>query len=453
MSRLINIEKCPFRIGGPGTWLPSPVESFLSWCLCLSCLSVSGYNYLKTRYFSQLPVSSYQISLTTHSIDEVGRCSLDERHCQLISMINILLGKKEIDFFTCDEKVIVNLLRSNDICRRLASLVMKLYMKNGNNIETRDKGEEKYTIVPKLKRVWDQLLEIPSFKDNSEYKVSLIVPAYRENVELLHKNLEYTLSNCQSQSSIELILVHALPSNKDDNQLGAKMKDMVESLRKSGLCGQSTYVAYSMGGGRGPCLNYGAKVASGNVFTFCHADTTLPKGWDEQVMNTLQNDKKASCCTFSFGIGEKNSSVGKYPPGIRAVEYTANLRTNLFSLPYGDQVLSMHQQMFRFIGGFPDQCLMEDYELVTLLRKRKHDHIAIIPNHRALCSPRRWQKFGVLYVTFMNSIFVNYYVRYGMTPNELYQLYYNTSSPPKRKYENLSPWEVTMHQNYLIKKN
>jgi hypothetical protein len=106
------------------------------------------------------------------------------------------------------------------------------------------------------------------------------------------------------------------------------------------------------------------------------------------------------------------------------------------------------KDMFDFLGGFPDQCLMEDYELVVLLRKRAallnvssekyRETVKIVPGKPALCSPRRWQKFGVLYVTFMNSKFVNLYCG-GLGPDELFKLYYGCD-PPQRKSQ-LSPWE------------
>ena len=106
---------------------------------------------------------------------------------------------------------------------------------------------------------------------------------------------------------------------------------------------------------------------------------------------------------------------------------------------------------------------MEDYELIALLRKRllmlprlqpisaankteganKYfgEKLHIIGGEPALCSPRRWQKFGVLYVTFMNSKFVNLYAS-GMNADELYKLYYG-QSPPSRVYE-VSPWELEL---------
>ena len=96
---------------------------------------------------------------------------------------------------------------------------------------------------------------------------------------------------------------------------------------------------------------------------------------------------------------------------------------------------------------------MEDYELVAILRKRaallpklssgkfEEEELKIISGEPALCSPRRWQKFGVLYVTFMNSYLVNLYAS-GMGPDELFRLYYGQNLS-KRK-SSLSPWEDVM---------
>ena len=210
---------------------------------------------------------------------------------------------------------------------------------------------------------------------------------------------------------------------------------------------------------------------------FCHLDTTLPRHWDDRIASALDHNGIASegdlivsnaarenLCAFSFGIDTFPEGVSMpfveddrpfsapancppyCPPGIRAIEVTANLQTHLYSLPYGDQVLLLHACVFDFLGGFPDQCLMEDYELVSLLRQRAalfavprapggnaaREGLVIIPGNPALCSPHRWQKLGVLYVTFMNSRFVNHYASTRrMGPDELFRIYYG-KEPPTR---------------------
>ena len=93
--------------------------------------------------------------------------------------------------------------------------------------------------------------------------------------------------------------------------------------------------------------------------------------------------------------------------------------------------------------------MMEDYDFVSLLRRRARlvnsskcrEKVAIIPGAPALCSPRRWQKFGVFYVTCMNTYFVHLYA--GMqSADDLYRLYYS-QDPPARKMPE-SPWEVEL---------
>ena len=125
----------------------------------------------------------------------------------------------------------------------------------------------------------------------------------------------------------------------------------------------------------------------------------------------------------------------------------------MYSLPYGDQVISVPAVVFDYVGGFPDQCLMEDYELVSLLRRRSAllpefgikelERLIIIGGPPALCSPRRWQKFGVLYVTYMNSKLVNLYAG-GLSPDDMFQLYY--SRPPPERNNEVAPWEKEMNE-------
>lgn len=61
---------------------------------------------------------------------------------------------------------------------------------------------------------------------------------------------------------------------------------------------------------------------------------------------------------------------------------------------------------YRELGGFKDLPIMEDYELVS--RLRKHGEPAIIP-HAIQTSGRRWQTVGFLQTTLTNqvSIFIN----------------------------------------------
>eukprot|EP00549_Striatella_unipunctata_P024998 CAMPEP_0118725460 /NCGR_PEP_ID=MMETSP0800-20121206/33151_1 /TAXON_ID=210618 ORGANISM="Striatella unipunctata, Strain CCMP2910" /NCGR_SAMPLE_ID=MMETSP0800 /ASSEMBLY_ACC=CAM_ASM_000638 /LENGTH=122 /DNA_ID=CAMNT_0006634159 /DNA_START=138 /DNA_END=506 /DNA_ORIENTATION=- len=76
------------------------------------------------------------------------------------------------------------------------------------------------------------------------------------------------------------------------------------------------------------------------------------------------------------------------------------------------------------------------------------ERISILKGHPALCSARRWQRHGVLHVTYTNYRLVNLNER-GMDPDQMYMTYYGMP-PPKRKTL-LSPWEVELQE--ILNKN
>lgn len=541
-----------YYIGGPATILPKPIESFLGWTLCISCLSVSGYHYYVSNYikpfilglkrkfitsssFSSSATIRYSqnttrttnneaalnsflkcwIPLTTHSRSEISRKSPLERYDELTQMIYHLLraaGRKpselaemksesdlNVSLEQIDDEVLVAFVRENRICRRLASLVMRPYevedlSQNGRLITTYLVLSHPHLhLLQRLVQLWPRLLELPSphnlpfvsrpnqllpcmsaENEQDKFNISLIIPSYNEKTSFIQKQLNILLERCHSPERVEVIIVNAGGHNSNDDDTQDKLQSLSLHSTKSDEDSDKKWcsvkvLSFTEGGGRGPCMNYGADHATGSILTFCHLDTKLPKNWDIKVCDILhyQNAKKtqsnsnqafhrANSCAFSFGIDTSKEGLsnpfspngsGYFPPGIRSVETTANIRTQIYSLPYGDQSISVPRNVFNFLGGYPDQCLMEDYELVALLRRRASqltthpERLKIIQGDPALCSPRRWQKFGVLYVTYMNSKFVNLYAG-GMTPDDLYRKYYGRS-PPSRSNE-LSPWEVEM---------
>jgi hypothetical protein len=116
------------------------------------------------------------------------------------------------------------------------------------------------------------------------------------------------------------------------------------------------------------------------------------------------------------GADPADSVRRRYPWGIRAVQLMVNLRSRWLKMPYGDQALAMRRRDLSYIGGFPHQPIMEDYDLVRYLRSRADaasgggESLRILPA-TCWCSPRRWQAHGVLYVTLANAVLVHRYTR------------------------------------------
>lgn len=555
------------RIGGPHTVLPFYVESLLAWSLCLACLSISGYHYVKSTLISlgwnysgfrlYRKVRRLQdlfsgaiendsitatgnptpwIPLTTHSRAELERQSPWERYQSLLRVLEakhpkVLTSCLETDnVFSSDinklsnmetaDAALIHVLRHDNICRRLASLVMRPYDPtkfevlpfgtNGHATASRAHTTTLPTQLPhnrllqRMSKNWNYLLVMPSLQDAKifrhvpsltylpvaishnkirandatySHRISLVLPAFRESGSHLLTKLSKALEMSQDPNEVEVIIVDAGGCRGLDMLLRLSGREDLGS-GSNHYWGRISIFSHLSGGGRGPCLNFGASVATGRILTFCHSDTLMPYHWDGRIVSTLELDVnhakesssttilRANSCAFSFGIDTSREGLSMpfdtanasyYPPGVKAVEFSANLRTRLYSLPYGDQVLSLHACVFHFLGGFPDQCLMEDYELVSLLRHRaallsfpsdstrdyQGEKLAIIPGEPALCSPRRWQKFGVLYVTWMNSTFVNLYAGpRKLGPDDLFRLYYG--SPPPARDADKSPWELEL---------
>jgi rSAM/selenodomain-associated transferase 2 len=158
-------------------------------------------------------------------------------------------------------------------------------------------------------------------------------------------------------------------------------------------------------------MNAGAALAIGDVLLFLHADTRPPQDFDIHVREVLARPG-VSAGAFRLGIDAPGGRL-------RFIEAVANIRSRFLGMPYGDQALFMAAEVFAAIGGYPDQPIMEDFELVRRLQRR--GGIAIAPKAVAT-SPRRWLNVGVSKTWLINqSIVVAYLI--GISPVRLAEWY------------------------------
>jgi rSAM/selenodomain-associated transferase 2 len=162
-------------------------------------------------------------------------------------------------------------------------------------------------------------------------------------------------------------------------------------------------------------MNAGAARAEGGALLFLHADTRLPPEWSRVVAETLRRPGVAAGA-FRFRLA--GDFVGK-----SLIEWGTGLRSRYLQKPYGDQALFLSRAMFEELGGFANLPIMEDYELVSRLRRRGR----IVTAHEAiLTSARRWQRLGVFRATFINQlVLAGYHLR--VHPETLAKLYRRTS--------------------------
>lgn len=115
--------------------------------------------------------------------------------------------------------------------------------------------------------------------------------------------------------------------------------------------------------GRGGQLARGAEASKGDWLLFLHADTRLPPGWIEAVGRHMET-APGKAAVFRLRYEEKTF-------GAWIVGGWGTLRTRLFAQPYGDQGLLISRRLYEAVGGFPDQPLMEDIEIVRRLGRAR----------------------------------------------------------------------------------
>lgn len=115
--------------------------------------------------------------------------------------------------------------------------------------------------------------------------------------------------------------------------------------------------------GRARQLNAGAAAASGEILLFAHADTSLPADAAHRVYSTLAESGVIAGAFRTWTVDDTDER--REPPWL----HLADLRSRITSTPYGDQALFMRASDFRRVGGYPEQALMEDFELSRRLHR------------------------------------------------------------------------------------
>jgi len=162
--------------------------------------------------------------------------------------------------------------------------------------------------------------------------------------------------------------------------------------------------------GRARQMNAGAALAHGDVLLFLHADTVLPAAAAAALIAAIAAG--ASWGRFDVRISGRSAM---FPLIARLM----NWRSRLTGIATGDQAIFVRAALFRRLGGFADQPLMEDVELSRRLRRIAHPACL---RERVLTSGRRWEARGV-----WRTIFLMWRLRWcywrGVSPVELAQAY------------------------------
>jgi rSAM/selenodomain-associated transferase 2 len=163
-------------------------------------------------------------------------------------------------------------------------------------------------------------------------------------------------------------------------------------------------------GGRGPQLNAGAAIATGDVVLFLHADTALATGALDAIRQALGD---AATLGGNFTLRFDGPA---FPARFLAFFYA--LQQRVFGIWFGDSAIFCRRAVFERLDGFPGFPILEDLAFVDRLRSAGK---TVKLDLRVLTSSRRYR--GRLGTTILRYVSIFALYRLGVSPERLARWY------------------------------
>jgi rSAM/selenodomain-associated transferase 2 len=174
---------------------------------------------------------------------------------------------------------------------------------------------------------------------NGQARISVVIPFLDEE-----RALPATLARLFSTGkAIEAIAVDGGSADRSRTVLGRYPVRIVDAPR-----------------GRAEQMNAGAKLASGELLLFLHADTLLSPGALDELAARLHHPQ--------FQWGGFRHAFSNADWRLRLISRLHNLRCRATGVFYGDQCMFVRRDLFERAGGFP-LGRMEDIALSERLRR------------------------------------------------------------------------------------
>ncbi len=228
-------------------------------------------------------------------------------------------------------------------------------------------------------------------KINRNYgRLSIIIPVLNEEA-IIEESLNYLKKVCASITA-EILVVD-----------GGSSDLTVPRAKDTGVKVVSTER------GRALQMNYGAQLAQGDILYFLHADTLPPQGFENAIINAVDNHYGAGCFQMKF---DSNSRFLNF--------FAWFTRINHRLCRGGDQSLFITRELFDKCGGFDENYkIYEDTEFICRLYKM--GPFMILPQ-KVITSARRYRSSGAMKLQYHFGM-IHLKRLMGAGPKELHDYY------------------------------
>ena len=197
-------------------------------------------------------------------------------------------------------------------------------------------------------------------------EISIIIPTYNE-ADNIGNVLKYLRENSSEENIREIIVSDGI---SDDNTL--------EIARSLGA--RIVNFAHT---GRAKQMNAGAKIATGDVFYFLHADSYPPRGFDRDILQSIDDGYGAGCFRMKWDMDHPLLNF-----------FAWFTRFDCQWCRGGDQSMFITRPLFETLQGFNENYrFLEDYEIIP--RIKKHSKFRVIQRD-LITSARKYRKNGVV---------------------------------------------------------
>ena len=171
--------------------------------------------------------------------------------------------------------------------------------------------------------------------------VSIIIPIYNEEKNII----KFQRSLSKLRGNFEVIFC--------DGGSSDKTIDLIDSC----------FTVINGPKGRANQMNYGSKVAKGDILFFLHCDSII----EDDVIIKIQEEINEGCKVGCLKLKFDNEIIW-----MKICGYMSNLRVKLRKIAFGDQGIFIKKELFEEIGGMPDLPIMEDLEFSLRLKRNKY---------------------------------------------------------------------------------